>query len=518
MTDETLDTASPARSTLDAYLRTLRRNWWVVATTTLIAVIAAAVYTQTATPKYAATTKIVIGQGRALFSVNASGAFQPFTQTMTDLLQSDVVARETIAREHLRLTPQQLLGKLSITSNPDTSVLVVSYTDTDATRAKRILGTLSNVFVTLVDKQQGQAQAAVGATTAAPAATTTTDSSNQSEPVSATVFDPAHTNPGKVSPHTKITLVLALILGLIVGTLLAFLRDVLSGRIRSEDEAAESFGGRVLAPLPPGVLGTKPSQVAFLPPTLSAQVAESVQLMAAALRFGATDGQSRVIVITSARPEDGKSTVAAHLSSALARTGSWVVAVEADLHRPTLHRLLDVPQPAVGLTDVLAGDVPLGRALVEVAAGDETHSLVAVGTQPTDGNHPGAAGHGGHGHNHEGDGPHGPQLDLLAAGTKHPNPAELLSLGATGELLTNLRGLSDYVVVDTPPVLLSGDAFPLLQLADHVVVVCREGQTTREEGFAVQQRFASLGVKNYSVVMTNSSEAQRRTYGYTYAG
>ena len=200
-------------------------------------------------------------------------------------------------------------------------MLVVSYTDTDGNRAKRILGTLSNVFVTLVDKQQGQAQAAVGATTAAPA-TTTTDS-NQSEPVSATVFDPAHTNPGKVSPHTKITLVLALILGLVVGTLLAFLRDVLSGRIRSEDEAAESFGGRVLAPLPPGVLGTKPSQVAFLPATLSSQVAESVQLMAAALRFGATDGQSRVIVITSARPEDGKSTVAAHLSSALARTGSW---------------------------------------------------------------------------------------------------------------------------------------------------------------------------------------------------
>jgi Mrp family chromosome partitioning ATPase len=517
MTDDTLDTGSPARSTLDAYLRTLRRNWWVVATTTAIAVIAAAVYTQTATPKYAATTKIVIGQGRALFSVNASGAFQPFTQTMTDLLQSDVVARDTIAREHLDLTPQQLLSKLTITSNPDTSVLVVSYTDTDGARAKRILGTLSNVFVTLVDKQQGQAQAATGQTTATPA--TTTDSSNQSEPVSATVFDPAHTNPDKVSPHTKVTIVLALILGLIVGTLLAFLRDVLSGRIRSEDEAAESFGGRVLAPLPPGVLGTKPSQVAFLPATLSSQVAESVQLMAAALRFGATDGQSRVIVITSARPEDGKSTVAAHLSSALARTGSWVVAVEADLHRPTLHRLLDVPQPAVGLTDVLAGDVPLGRALVEVAAGDETHSLVAVGTQPTDGNHPGADSHHGHGRGgEESEGPHGPQLDLLAAGAKHPNPAELLSLGATGELLTNLRGLSDYVVVDTPPVLLSGDAFPLLQLADHVVVVCREGQTTREEGFAVQQRFASLGVKNYSVVMTNSSEAQRRTYGYTYAG
>ena len=134
-----------------------------------------------------------------------------------------------------------------------------------------------------------------------------------------------------------------------------------------------------------------------------------------------------------------------------------------------------MPQPAVGLTDVLAGDVPLGRALVEVAAGDETHSLVAVGTQPAEGDHPGAGQNGGHGHNHDGDGPHGPQLDLLAAGAKHPNPAELLSLGATGELLTNLRGLSDYVVVDTRRPL-SGDAFPLLQLADHVVVVCREGR------------------------------------------
>ncbi|QEC47328.1 hypothetical protein FSW04_06830 [Baekduia soli] len=478
---------SPSRTTLQSYLRILRRQWWVPAVTTVVALLAAIVYTQTATPKYSASTKIVVGQGRALFGADASGAVQPFTQTMTDLLQSDVVARETISRRHLDLTPQQLLSRLSVTSNPDTSVLQVSYEDTDVRRATRTLATIAGVFVDLVDRQQGTASSS--------GASSTTPSASQSAAVSATVFDPAHPNPDQVSPHVKRTLALALILGVIAGVLLAFLRDVLSGRIRSQEEAGEAFGATVLATLPPAVLGTKPSQVAFLPKALSGQVAESVQLLAASLRFSGPRKESGVIVVTSARPEDGKSTVVAHVSSVLARTGAWVIAVEADMYRPTLHRLLDVEAAGEGLTDVLSGHRQLEDVLVEVPA---------VQLAPVNGNgRPPAA--------------EEVRLQLLPAGTPHPLPAELLSLGTTGELVAHLRRISEYVVIDTPPMLLSGDSFPLLQLADLVIVVCREGETSRDEAQSVRSRLAGLGVENYHIVLTNSSQAEQRTYGYSYA-
>jgi receptor protein-tyrosine kinase len=491
--NDALDT-SPAHTTLQTYLRVVRRQWWVPAITTVVALVAAVLYTQTATPQYSASTKIVVGQGRALFGADASGAVQPFTQTMTDLLQSDVVARETIRQRKLDVTPQQLLSRLKVTSNPDTSVLQVSFQDPDAARAARTLETLANTFVSLVDQQQAGRTDAAGASVATPANT-----ASASAPVSATVFDPAHPDPDQVSPHVKRTLVLALLLGLIAGILLAFLRDVLSGRIRSEEEAAEAFGATVLAPLPPAVLGTKPSQVAYLPKALAGQVAESVQLLAASLRFSGARKESGVIVVTSARPQDGKSTVVAHVSAALARTGGWVVAVEADMYRPTLHRLLDIEPANPGLTDVLSGNRRVEDVLVDVPAGH----LAGVATGGRSGT--------------SGDDQEGTRLQLLPAGTPHPMPAELLSLGTTGELIAHLRTVCEYVVIDTPPMLLSGDSFPLLQVADQVIVVCREGETSRDEAQSVRARMASLGIKNYSIVLTNSSQAQQRAYGYSYA-
>jgi capsular polysaccharide biosynthesis protein/Mrp family chromosome partitioning ATPase len=483
---------------LYTYLKVLRRQWWLIALVTALALGAAGLYVKTATPKYAASMKIVVGQGRSLFTADASGAFQPFTQTMTDLLQSQVVARQTIQKRNLKLSPESLLGNLSVTSNPDTSVLQVTYEDTNARRAAAVLSTIGSVFSLLVDTEL--ARRPVATSPGAPAVA-------QSQPISATVFDPAHAVSGQVSPHVKRTLIIALVLGLFGGVLLAFLRDGLSGRIRTEEEATEAFGAQVIAQLPPGVIGTKPSQVPYLPGKLSTRVTESIKLLAATLRFSNGQRESGVIVVTSARPEDGKSTIVAQLSTVLARSGRSVVAVEADVHRPALHRLLDVESPALGLTDVLDGDVQLTDALVAVPTAEGAAALVP------------ARGRGGRRPVVE---PRDPadvrgDLQLLPSGHRSADASELFSLGASGELVAQLRALSDYVLIDTPPVLMSGDSFPLMQVADLVLVVCRQSHTSRDEARAVQARLKSLGVKSFSVVFTESSDAQRLNYGYSYA-
>jgi Mrp family chromosome partitioning ATPase len=83
-------------------------------------------------------------------------------------------------------------------------------------------------------------------------------------------------------------------------------------------------------------------------------------------------------------------------------------------------------------------------------------------------------------------------------------------------LLAQLREVADYVVIDTPPILLAGDAFPLVQLADTTLVVCREGTTSREDARAVSDALSKLGVRQFSVVLTESEAAERRAYGYGY--
>lgn len=481
---------NPMQQTIAAYLRILRRQWWVPLVVTLVALLAATAYLIRATPEYSASMKIVVGQGRTLFGVDASGAFQPFTQTMIDLLRSDVVARQTIEQRRLNQTPQQLLEHLSVTTNPDTSVLQVRFVAHDRLDAARTLSALGSIFVERIN----QNLAGQGGTATA----------NRANAVSATVFDPAHADPDRVSPHVKRTLALALLLGLVAGVLIAFLRDALSRGIRGDREAAEAFGATVLAPLPVGVLGTKPNEVPFLPRKVRERVHESVQLLAASLRFSG-DGPSGggTIVVTSARPEDGKTSVVAHLSTALSEAGSWVIAVEADLHKPMLHRMLEVDAGTIGLTNVLSGEASAEDAIVAAPrVAIEARIPAAMGPETPSSALEDRAQHDAH-------------LALLPAGDRHPRPAELLSLGSTGALLSHLRELAEWVVVDTPPVLLSGDTFPFLQQADHVIVVCRDGQTTRDEAHAVRTRMATLGIEDYYVVVTDSTEAGQRSYGYS---
>jgi Mrp family chromosome partitioning ATPase len=96
------------------------------------------------------------------------------------------------------------------------------------------------------------------------------------------------------------------------------------------------------------------------------------------------------------------------------------------------------------------------------------------------------------------------------------HPSQLLSLGNAAQLVERLKEQADYVIIDTPPILVSGDAFPLAQVADMVIVVCREGATSREDARSVRRTLSSLGVNSFSVVLTESKAAGLRTYGYEY--
>jgi succinoglycan biosynthesis transport protein ExoP len=492
------------------YILVLRRQWWVVTVVAVVAILAAVVYVKRAQPVYAASSSLVVGQGQTLFDPATSVNVQPFTQTISDLLESNVVAHDTISALGLKTTPSSLLGNLTVTSTSTTAVISVTYNDTDPQRAVKVLSTLESIFTRLVNtKLAGKPTTGAAAGAAAQA----------SQPVSAVVFDPAHLNPGRVSPKTGSTLVIAAILGLVAGLLLAFLRDALSSTIKNESEAEAAYGGPVIGALPKGTLGLAVSQLSELPQKPRVRIDEAFHMLSARLRYS-TGLQSGVIVVTGARPEDGKSTVAAHLAAQLANAGSDVVAVEADLHRPALHRLLGVEPRLRGIRDIAAAGGALSTVLVPVQTSSEGFvprpNRLPVAVTSRRGNGDVEEGSGadpraiGTGLEHEVG-----RLRMLPAGTAPENPMNALSLGNSSTLVSRLRALADYAVVDTPPLLLAGDAYPLIQLADAVVIVCREGATRQHEAHRAREILRSLGVHEISIVISDSASVERDYYGYS---
>ena len=484
-----------AAQSLRGYLAVVRRQWWVILLVVTACCAAAAIFTARQDPVYEASTKIVVGQGRALFGPDVSFAVEPFTQTMTELLQSDVVADRVIRELDLDITSTQLLSDLEVTSKPDTSVLEVTYQDTDRRMAVRTLAEVAATFTELVDRElAGQSTGDQG---------TGANAAPQPEPVSAVVFDPARLEPEQVAPRPLRTMAVAILVGLIAGLALAFLRDALASRIRNQDEAEAALGAPVVGALPRGGVGAKPIELELLSTKAAVRVRQAVDMMSATLRFSLKGEDFSVVLVTSAMPEEGKTTVAANLSHGLAQAGRRVVAVEADTRRPALHAFLGAAPDEPGLLDVARGNASVNDVLLDVPlhspllAGQEAENgggVTAVQAPPTSSG----------------------QLLLLPAGTRDGGAPPILSLGQTAAIIADLREVADCIVFDSAPVLLAGDAFPLAQLADRVLVVCRERASSRQQAERLRARLQSIGVEDFSVVLTESSAATEPGYGYGY--
>jgi capsular exopolysaccharide synthesis family protein len=148
---------------------------------------------------------------------------------------------------------------------------------------------------------------------------------------------------------------------------------------------------------------------------------------------------AHVIVVTSAAPREGKSFLALNLALAFAGDPGRTVLVDADLRRPTVHRLMN-PEPALGLSEVLRGTAKL------------EHALVRLKNSP---------------------------LRVLPGGKPSSNPADLISSAACKNLIASLREQFQRVIIDTPPVVPFTDADTLGACADGVIMVARSGSTPR---------------------------------------
>ncbi len=259
----------------------------------------------------------------------------------------------------------------------------------------------------------------------------------------AQLVTPASTPVKPFEPTPARNAVLAIILGLMLGVGLAFLVEYLDDTIKSKENferAVPGLGVLGLIPLIPDWKLKDQSRVVSLSDSTS-PAAEAYRILRTSIQFLGIERQVRLVQVTSASAQEGKSTTLANLAVAFANSGLRTVAVCCDLRRPRLHDFFKLDNH-VGFTSVLLGNVPLSKAL-----------------QPVPGQE---------------------RLLLLASGPLPPNPAELLSSGRAAELLRNLASQADIVLIDSPPVLPVTDSLVLSQRVDATVLVSSAGTTTRK--------------------------------------
>ena len=282
------------------------------------------------------------------------------------------------------------------------------------------------------------------------------------------------------SPKTARNTLLGAVLGLFIGLGLAFVLERLDRRIRGPEDLEAIYRLPCSASSPRAPHYRDPARGegkrAVLPPA----EAEAFSLIRAHLRFFNVDRDLRTIVIASAAPGDGKTTIARHLAEAAARLGSRVLLLEADLRHPTLAQQLDIP-PGPGLADVLIGAIPMGEAI----------QSVDLEASP-------------------GEGVTGRTLDVLTAGAVlPPNPGELLESHAMDAVLEQAKSAYDLVVIDTPPLTAVSDAFPLLTKVDGVVIVGWVGRSRRDAAEQLHQVLASSGAPLLGVIANGSKRRPR---------
>lgn len=419
---------------LHDYVRILSKHWMIVVASTLAGLVLALGISALMTPTYESSTTLYVsvrtdsGGGTDELFQGTSFA-QAAVTSYVDVATTAIVLEQVQDELDADLTRDDLESLLTVNSPSDSVLMTITAQHSDPELAAEIVNVTSAVFIDVVENDIEIAD------------------EGETGPIQVRAIDPGVVPEDRISPNVPLNIAVGLIVGAAAGIGIALLRGILDTRIHTVSDIEEITTTPVVGRIAfDDDISQHPLIVHHDP---KSPRAEAFRTLRTNLQFlGAGDG-SRVFVVSSATPGEGKTHVVANLAIVLAESGARVALIEADLRKPRLAQLMGI-EGAVGLSDVLIDKVTLDD--VEQPWGTEN-------------------------------------LLVLPAGQIPPNPSELLGSSAMQQLLEEVEENADYVLIDAPPILPVTDAAVISAYTSGTLLVTAAGQTKRPE---LEQAIESL--------------------------
>ena len=504
---------------LREYLQVVKRRKWVIVQAIVLVPLVAVLYSLHERPVYQASAQVLLSdQGLASALGQSTVSNVPDTTlvaTQAQLAQVPAIGQRAVQQLRLKgMSSGQFLSSCSVSSSLTTDILGFSCHSHDASLATRMVnayGLQYTLYRRLLDTNaivaaRRQVSSKIHQLTAAGQKGSVLNALEEREQELQTLADLQTSNAtvvqfasssSKIAPRTKRNGVLGLMLGIVLGLGLAFLREALDTRVRTAQEVGDRLGLSLLGrlPEPPKRLRTANKLVMLEEP--GSVEAEAFRVLRTNLEFATLDREIRTVMITSSVEQEGKSTTIANLAVALARGGRRVILVDLDLRSPYLDKYFALGKRP-GVTQVVLGRASLGDAL----------TLIPVASSARTQGRPSSTENGG--------GVARGQLAVLGSGPIPPDPGEFVSSAALSAVLAQLRKVADIVLVDAPPLLGVGDALVLSAKVDALLVVTRMEKVRRPMLSETHRLLSTAPSSVLGFVVTGAEAEAGYRYGYGY--
>lgn len=282
--------------------------------------------------------------------------------------------------------------------------------------------------------------------------------------------------PGRmVAPRRMVMLATALMVGLVFGVGIVMLREFMQNTFRTADELERRTGLVVLGQIPRIPARKRPGTIAYLREKPTSAAAEAIRNLRTSVLLSDVDKPPRVIMSTSSIPGEGKTTNAIALAQNLSGLEKKVLLIEGDIRRRTFSAYFPDASGMDGILSVISGKVPLERAVHR---------------------------------------PDGLGFDVLMGEKSSINAADVFSSDRFHKLIETLRETYDYVLIDTPPVLVVPDARVIAQSVDAVIYSVNWDRTTKSQVEEGLKQFSSVNIPVTGLVLSQIDPKGMKRYGY----
>lgn len=441
---------------------------------TLFCLLSAIVATIYSKPVYEAKAKLLVSPRQNIqtgYSVGSeamslASLSERMVKTYSEMLRSRSMAEKVIEKLNLYESPIGLSGRVEAKPVIDTQLIEVIIKDQSPKSARSVVNAYATILAEEVKDIESSSRKSSGK-----------DKGNDPL-ITIRLIEPAIEPASPVSPKPAMNVVIALLLGFSVSVGFAFVIDFFDVTFKTSGELRDLLNLPVLGQIPSTEIDADQKIKVITQINPRSIPAEAYAALRTNIQFLNHNKQVRKILITSANPKEGKSTIASNIAVSLAHAGNKVILVDCDLRRPSIDSFFGTDHGAKGLTNYLSGVAKLNEIMT---------------TQ-------------------EGSG-----LNVITSGPIPPNPSELLNTEKMKELIEKLEKASDYLIIDSPPILAVTDAAILSPSADAVLLVVSSKSTSRQSALHARTALGDVHANVVGVIFNNVDSKKAGYNHYYYA-